>query len=198
MILIGAQQIGPVIGSALTGNPALGWRWTEYISAIWTFTVFFLSLFALPEVFSLVLLKRKAASLRKTTGDERYWHPHEKQKITLSNIVTKHLSRPVKMLLTEPMVTAIAIYASFVYGLLYMTLELFPIVFVGEYHFGLIVSTLPFLGLMVGVLASLVINLANVPRYQRIVAQNNGKAVPEARLQPMQIGGLLFVIGLFW
>ena len=53
------------------------------------------------------------------------------------------------MLFTEPMVTAIAIYASFVYGLLYMTLEMFPIVYVEERHWGLVVSTLPFLGLLV-------------------------------------------------
>ena len=32
----------------------------------------------------------------------------------------------------------------------------------------------------------------------RIVDQHGGKPVPEARLPPMLLGGLLFVIGLFW
>ena len=120
--VVGGPTIGPVIGSALTANPHLGWRWTEYIEAIWVFVVFALALFLMPELYSPVLLKRKAQRLRKETGDERYWHPHEAEKINFSNILTKHVSRPLKMLTTEPMVTCIAIYASFVYALLYITL----------------------------------------------------------------------------
>ncbi len=162
------------------------------------FAVFILAFFAFPEVFPPVILKRKAKRLRKETGDERYWHPHESQKITLKNIVTKHLSRPLKMLFTEPMVTCIAIYASFVYGLLYMTLEMFPIVYSQERHWGLVLSSLPFLGLMVGVMAAVGINLQNQPQYRRAVEKNKGRAVPEARLPPMVTGGWLFVIGLFW
>ena len=196
--VVGGPTIGPVIGAALTVNPNLGWRWTEYIEAIWTFTFVGFGFFFLPELFSPVLLKRRAQRLRKETGDERYWHPHESQKIDLNNILTKHLSRPVKMLITEPMVTAIAVYASFVYGLLYMTLEMFPIVYQEERHWGLVLSSATFLGLMVGVIAAVFINLGNQPHYARAIAKNKGRAVPEARLPPMIIGGWLFVIGLFW
>ncbi|KAK1808768.1 hypothetical protein LTR12_016885 [Friedmanniomyces endolithicus] len=196
--VVGGPTIGPVIGSALTANSHLGWRWTEYIEAIWVFAVVVLTFFAMPEVYGPTLLKQKAQRLRKETGDQRYWHPHEAAKITFSNILTKHVSRPLKMLTTEPMVLCIAIYASFVYGLLYLTLEVFPIVYQQQRHMGAVVSTLPFLGLFVGVLCAVCINLANQPRYARIVAQNNGKAVPEARLPPMLVGGFLFVIGLFW
>ncbi|KAK4553712.1 hypothetical protein LTR86_009210 [Recurvomyces mirabilis] len=196
--VVGGPTIGPIIGSALTVNPHLGWRWTEYIEAIWTAVVATFTLFLMPEVYSPVLLQRKAQRLRKETGDNRYWHPHESSKITFSNILTKHVSRPLNMLTTEPMVLCIAIYASFVYGLLYLTLEVFPIVYLEMRHFSPVVSTLPFLGLFVGVLAAMGINLANQPRYSRIVEENGGRAVPEARLPPMLIGGLLFVIGLFW
>ena len=196
--VVGGPTIGPIIGSALTVNPHLGWRWTEYIEAIWTAVVATFTLFLMPEVYSPVLLQRKAQRLRKETGDNRYWHPHESSKITPSNILTKHVSRPLLMLTTEPMVLCIAIYASFVYGLLYLTLEVFPIVYLDMRHFSPVTSTLPFLGLFVGVLVAMGINLANQPRYSRIVEQNGGRAVPEARLPPMLIGGLLFVIGLFW
>jgi len=198
LIRLALPQIGPVIGSALTGNPHLGWRWTEWILTIWVFVVMAFSLFFMPELYSPVLLKRKAQRLRKETGDQRYWHPHEEAKISPTNILTKHVSRPLKMLTTEPMVTCIAIYASFVYGLLYLTLEVFPIVFLQERHWGEIVSTLPFLGLFVGVLFAMLVNLANQPRYSKIVAANGGQAVPEARLPPMLIGGFLFALGLFW
>ena len=186
------------IGAALTVNRHLGWRWTEYIEAIWVFTIVAVTAIFLPEVYAPVLLKRRAASLRKSTGNSAYWHPHEKVKLDFNSIITKHLARPLRMLFTEPMVTCIALYASFVYALLYLTLEVFPIVFAENRHYSLVVSTLPFLGLFVGVCFALVINLSNQPRYMRIVDQNGGKPVPEARLPPMLVGGLLFAIGLFW
>ena len=179
-------------------NKHLGWRWTEYIEAIWVFATFALTAFCLPELYGPVLLKRRAASLRKSTGNSAYWHPHENVKLDFNSIITKHLARPLRMLFTEPMVTCIALYASFVYALLYLTLEVFPIVFAKMRGYSLVVSTLPFLGLFVGVLFAVLINLANQPRYMRIVDQNAGNPVPEARLPPMLIGGILFAAGLFW
>lgn len=110
--VVGGPTIGPVIGAALTVNPHLGWRWTEYIGAIFAFTTCALAFFCMPEVYPPVLLKRKAQRRRKETGDDRYWHPHEAVKIDIHNVFTKHLSRPLVMFFTEPMVTAIALYAS--------------------------------------------------------------------------------------
>jgi hypothetical protein len=101
------------------------------------------------------------------------------------------------MLTTEPMVTCIALYASFVFGILYMTLQFFPIVYQQNRGWPLLTSSLPFGALFVGVLVALFINLANQPRYARAVEASGGKPVPEARLPPMAIGGFLFVAGLF-
>lgn len=103
-----------------------------------------------------------------------------------------------RMLVTEPIVTCMAIYASFVYGLLFFQLESFPIVFEEERGWGSVNSTLPFLGLFVGVVFALAINIANQPLYARAVARNEYRAVPEARLPPMILGGVLFTSGLFW
>ncbi|KAL8946740.1 MAG: hypothetical protein Q9222_006906 [Ikaeria aurantiellina] len=193
----GGPTLGPVIGSSLT-NSYLGWRWTMYIQAIWVFTIFALGVFALPELYSPVLLKRRAVRLRKTTGNQAYWHPHENVKLDFRSIVTKQISRPMRMLITEPMVQCITLYASFVYGILYLTLEVFPIVFQEERGYGPVVGTLPFLAIFIGVVCAMAINLTNQPRYARIVDANKGRPVPEARLPPMLIGGVLFVIGLFW
>ncbi|KAL9626010.1 MAG: hypothetical protein Q9204_007656 [Flavoplaca sp. TL-2023a] len=196
LCVTGGPTLGPVIGSSLTVS-YLGWRWTEYIEAIWVFTIATVGVFALPELYAPVLLKRKAIHLRKTTGI-LYWHPHENVKLDFKSIVTKQISRPLRMLFTEPMVTCITFYASFVYGILYMTLEVFPIVFGEIRGWKLVISTLPFLGLLVGVICAMAINLTNQPRYMRIVDEHGGKPVPEARLPPMLIGGVLMVIGLFW
>lgn len=171
----------------------------------------------LPETYPPILLKRKAKHMRKT--DARYWHPQESEKMKLSNIFTKYLSRPImlvvylrysltisvlelttvhRMFFTETMVLCISLYASFIYGLLFLTLEVFPIVFREQRGFGPVVSTLPFLGLFVGVLTAMLINIANQPLYIRALERNRGRAVPEARLPPLVLGQVLITAGLFW
>lgn len=195
IMVVGGPTIAPVVGAALTEK--LSWRWTEYVETIFVYAAFALTLMCFPEVYGPVLLKRKAQKMRKETGNNQYYHPHEEVKVDFKSIVTKQLSRPLMMLTTEPMVTAIAFYASFVYAVLYMTLEVFPIVFEQNHHLGSIVASASFLGLFVGVLCALVINLGNQPHYIRRVRASGGKPVPEARLPPMAIGGVIFTIGLF-
>jgi MFS family permease len=193
--VVGGPTLGPVIGSALTTK--LSWRWTMYLEAIVTFAIVALTFFCLPEVYAPVLLQRRARQLRKETG-KAYHHPHEEMKLDFKSIVTKHFTRPLKMLVTEPMITVIAVYASFVYALLYMSLEWVPIVYSDIRGYGPIVSTLPFIGLFLGIVCALVLNLGNQVHYHHAVEKNGGKAVPEARLPPMMIGGFLFCGGLFW
>ena len=196
--VVGGPTLGPVIGAGALVNPHLGWRWTEYIEAFVTFAVVLLTTFCLPEIYPPVLLKRKARRLRKETGNPAYYHPSEDTKLDVNTVVTKHLTRPIRMLLTEPIVTAIAVYASFVFGLLYLTLEVFPIVYREERGWPTVSATLPFCGLFVGILCALTVNVGNVKRYARISDAAGGKAVPEARLQPMIVGSIIFPIGLFW
>lgn len=196
--VVGGPTLAPVIGAALLVNPNLGWRWTEYLTAIWVFTVTGMGYFFLPEVYAPLLLKWKAQRLRKETGDQRLWHPHERIKLDIKSIVTQQLSRPLTMLLVEPMVAAICFYASFVFAILYLTLELFPIVFEEDRGYSTVVASLPFLGLFVGVVIALIINIGNQPRYTRISRAAGGRPVPEARCPPMAAGGVIFFIGLFW
>ncbi|OJJ51658.1 hypothetical protein ASPZODRAFT_138735 [Penicilliopsis zonata CBS 506.65] len=194
----GGPSLGPIIGAAVVLNPHLNWRWTGYILAIWVMATFVFTFFCLPEVYPPVLLKRKAQRLRKETGEQRYYHPQEHIQLDFQSIVTKQLSRPLRMLFTEPIVTCIASYASFVYGVMYLTLEVFPIVFEDIRGWDPLVASLPFLGLLIGVISSVGLNVWNQFRYNRIAEAANGRPVPEARLPPMAFGAPLFVIGAFW
>ena len=187
-----------VIGASIMVNSRLGWRWTEYTQAIVSFAIFGVGFFDLPELYAPVLLVRKARRLRMATGNENFYHPHENLKLDLKSVVNTHLARPLRMLFTEPAVGVISLYASFVYALLYLTLEIFPVVFEQDRGYGLVVSTLPFIGSFVGLSCAALLNLANQPRYIHIVDDHGGKPVPEARLMPMVPGGLLLVAGLFW
>lgn len=102
------------------------------------------------------------------------------------------------MLFTEPMVACIAVYGSYVFGLLFFLVQSFAIVFRDLRGYSIVVSTLPFIGLLLGVFIALIINLANQGPYAKAVSRNKGRAVPEARLPPMLLGGVLFSSGMFF
>ena len=196
--VIGGAVLGPVVGAAVLVTPKLGWRWTEYIEVIVNFTVVAVTLVCLPETYGPVLLKRKAIRLRKETGDMRYYHPQEEIKLDVKSIVTKQLSRPLIMLFTEPMVACIAFYASFVYAMLYLAIQVVHIVYSEQRQWSPLVGSLPMLSFFVGILAALGINLGYQPYYVRASRKAHGRPVPEARLPPVAIGGVLFAVGLFW
>jgi hypothetical protein len=102
------------------------------------------------------------------------------------------------MFVSEPILVCISLYTSFVYGIPFMVFQFFPIVFREQRGWSPVVSTLPFLAILVGSLAGTVINFAAQPWYVKAVTKNNGQAVPEARLPPTVIGAGLLSIGLFW
>lgn len=176
----------------------MGWRWTEYVEAIWVFANVVSAYLFLPGTYAPYLLSKRAQRLRKETGNDKLYHPHEYLKLDFKTIVTKYFTRPLYMLLTEHIVTLIAFYASFTYSLLYMTLQVFPIVFQEIRGYSPVVAWLPFLAMFIGICCATFINLTNQRYYHRQVDKAGGKAVPEARLPPVMIGGFLFCAGLFW
>ena len=104
--------------------------------------------------------------------------------------------RPLQMLLT-PICLLIALYASFVYGLLYGNLAAFPIIFEEERGWSPLIGALPFLGLLVGMLFASAVNILNQRFYIAKFKANGNKPVPEARLPPMMIGSIVFAAGCF-
>ncbi|KAI5263784.1 MFS general substrate transporter [Aureobasidium subglaciale] len=189
--------LAPFIGGFITTS-YLGWRWTEYITAIMGFTGLALLIFLLEETYPPVILVNKAAELRRRTKN---WGIHAKQEeieINLRELVEKNLGRPMRMLFTEPIVLLLSIYMAFVYGLLYLFLTFYPIVFQRVHGMSPGVGGLPYFGMIMGeVFAGLYI-VIDVPSYNRKLKANNNIPIPEWRLPPVIIGGVLFGVGLLW
>lgn len=162
------------------------------------FFAFFLDFFFLEETYPPVILIEKAAELRRRTKN---WGIHAKQEeieIDFRELITKNFSRPMRLLVTEPIVLLLSIYMAFIYGLLYLFLTAYPIVFQQIHGFSGGVGGLPYFGMIIGmVCAGIYIALTN-PSYNRKLAANNGIPIPEWRLPPVIIGGLSFAGGLFW
>ncbi|KAH0600692.1 hypothetical protein MHUMG1_01691 [Metarhizium humberi] len=189
--------LAPFIGGFIVSSH-LGWRWTEYLASIMGFVAFILDLFFLEETYPPVILIDKAADLRRRTKN---WGIHAKQEeieVDFKELIQKNLSRPMRLLFTEPIILALSIYMSFIYGILYLFLTAYPLVFVGVHGFNPGQSGLTFFGMITGQLLAGAAVILQQPWYNRKLAGNNGIPVPEWRLPSMMAGGISFTIGIFW
>ena len=200
-IFAGSTFIGPVAGPVVGGfitMSYLGWRWTEYITAIMAFFLGTLGFLIVPETIEPVLLKRRAQRLRHETQNWALHAKSEENPVDLKLIAHNYILRPFIMLTLEPILVLITLYMGFIYGFLYLCFEAYPVSFEEERGWNMGVGELPFIAVTVGVLAGCVIIIAfTKARFQRIV-QQTGKVVPEERLIPMMIGGILLPAGMFW
>lgn len=197
MTVFAGPLLAPFIGGFINMS-YLGWRWTEYIVAIMGFLGLGLSLIFLEETYPPVILVNKASELRRRTKN---WGIHAKQEeieIDLRELVEKNLSRPMRMLFTEPIVLALSIYMAFVYGLLYLSLTFYPIVFQQIHGWNQGVGSLPYFGMITGELLAGLFMMSLQPSYNKKLAANNNIPIPEWRMPPVIIGGTLFAIGQFW
>lgn len=90
------------------------------------------------------------------------------------------------------------IYLGFIYGILYLFFEVYPITFQMQRHYNPGVGALPFLSLLVGVvLGCVLITFTTLTRFKRKYREE-GHVVPEERLIPMIFGGAALPAGLLW
>ena len=112
-------------------------------------------------------------------------------------------ARPIKMMFTEPIIIMTSIYVAVVYGVLYLTFELFPYVFKGTYQFNTAESGLTFISVGIGLGMSFVTTILFDNRYQRIarlkIKETGQRPASEIRMLPaIFVGGPAFIVGLFW
>lgn len=195
MAVVGGPTIGPIVGGAIvvTGT---SWRWVQYVTGIFMMFVLVLDVLLLDESYPNALLVKKAQRLRHESGNWALHAKHEEWDVSLKEMGKKYMIRPFQMLAT-PICFAVALYASFVYGILYANLAAFPIEFQEERGWNSLVGALPFLALLLGILIGACANVFNQKFYFKRFKANNNRPVPEARLPPMMAGSLFFVAGLF-
>lgn len=172
---------GPFVGGFIVKS-YLGWRWVCYIPAFMGFAACALAAFFQEESYGPVILVSKASELRRKT---RNWGIHAKQEeieVDLKELLSKNLSRPLRILFTEPIVLLITIYMSFIYGLLYLSLTSYELIFGEVYGFSLGVRGLPYIGMITGVMIGLLLIILMNKRYVKQLQANNDIPVPEWRL----------------
>ncbi|KAH8650078.1 major facilitator superfamily domain-containing protein [Xylariales sp. PMI_506] len=202
--LAGVGGSAPAIGPGILGDcwrpeerggfiiQYLNWRWVFYSTSIFSALVQGVGAFLVPETYPPIIQARISA--------ERGCHA-EAETSDRGNpfqVLLHALMRPIKLIGTQIIIQVLAIYTSFVYGLLYLALSTFVNVFTDVYGETPNMASLHYLSLAIGfTFGTQMMALICDRIYAILKARNNGIGIPEHRA-PLLLPGALFVpVGLF-
>ncbi|ESZ91592.1 hypothetical protein SBOR_8027 [Sclerotinia borealis F-4128] len=190
---------GPVTGPLIGGFAAeyLGWRWTNWIVMILAGCAWIACGFV-KETYAPVILIKKAAKMRKETGDERYWCRYD-QKKSFYEILKINLSRPFVLCFTEPILWFWNTYIAIIYGILYLCFVAYPIIYTKMRGWTLGQTGLAFLGIGLGTMLGIVAEpLIRMMINSHKKDPETGKVPPEASVSIICIAAVLCPIGQLW
>ncbi|KAF9892093.1 hypothetical protein FE257_002499 [Aspergillus nanangensis] len=191
--------VGPIVGGFVAES--LGWRWIFWIVVIagsLTTVIFFL---VMRETHVPVLLQRKAARLRKTTGNDTLRSEFDAAGPGLKQRLGRTLSRPLVLLVRSPAVACFSLVNSALFGYQYFLFTTVPMVFGTTYDFSERQIGLSYLGLAVGLLLGNITFGQLSDRLMKIMGRLSAAsddslaaldATPEHRL-PLMIAGVCLV-----
>lgn len=120
-IFAAAPFLGPTLGPLVGGflGAAAGWKWVEALLAIFAATITLVGVLVHYETYTPYLLRQRAHLLTKTTG--RHYRSILDQDISVpvKEQFKVALSRPWKLLFTEPVVLILSLYVAIIYATLY-------------------------------------------------------------------------------
>ncbi|KAF2868317.1 major facilitator superfamily transporter [Massariosphaeria phaeospora] len=188
--------LGPILGGVMVQT--LNWRWLFFVLSIFDVAVLGLFIVFLPETHAPTILAKKAAALRKSTGEqyhteERLASPSVAQRLKLG------LSRPFWLLVTQPVIQITSLVLAYQFGLLYIALSTFSTLWTDRYHQTPAMSGVHYLAIIIGYMVALQGGgWATDVVWARLKEKNGGKTRPENRLPLMLPGAVLIPIGLLW
>ncbi|KAL2829134.1 major facilitator superfamily domain-containing protein [Aspergillus pseudoustus] len=189
------SSVGPIAGAFVLDR--YGWRWIGWVTLLTYVGVGLLTPFTVWESSRKRILEVRAAKVRKETGDTRYYAPSEKHRLTLGTLVQRYGKMPLQMMAQEPILIVITAYLTLVYGTLYLSYQMIPYAFRLR-GWSVPHASLPFLAVILGVLAAWGIVSAYTILHWRPKLKRLGSTTPEDRLPPMILGGAMLVPSLLW
>ncbi|RAK88465.1 MFS multidrug transporter [Aspergillus costaricaensis CBS 115574] len=171
-----ATFLGPVLGPIAGGflGETQGWRWIEGLLSFYSGIMLILGIVAVPETFSIVLLRRRAAMLSMQTGKFYVTIDHHRNPPgSLMKRFQEATSRPLRLLSKEPLVIQVRGWSPGV-------------------------ADLPFISIAIGMFfATAFMVFINRQYARRFRASQSGQRPPEARLLSAQVGAVFIPSGLF-
>lgn len=108
----------------------VSWRWSFWIGLFFACATLPLIIF-MPETYGPTILQQRAKKLRKETGNKSIVSPLDLQSRNLKGALWITLTRPVRMIVHESIVSFSCLYISLAYAIFYLYFQAYPIIFQG-------------------------------------------------------------------
>ncbi|KAH7367669.1 major facilitator superfamily domain-containing protein [Plectosphaerella cucumerina] len=183
----------PIVSSYVVAR--VSWRWLAWITLAFFGCVAPLAVFFLKETAPRRILASRARKLRRAgerTGS------HSEPALDIKLMARKYLTKPVVLFCKEPILIIMTIHLTFVYGLLYMAYQLFPLAYKVR-GWAMDSATLPFISVALGLMASpILVAVFMTTWYKGRWLERGRQCAPEDRLPPMILGACLLPPALLW
>ena len=174
------------------------WRWLFYATSIADGLIQLSGFFFLRETYPPKILKRKADHLRTSTGNAALKTEFEHPERTMAATLRRAQIRPFRLLGTQPIVQALALYMAYLYGVSYLVLSTIPTLWTDRYHESIGIGSLNYISLGLGFFVGAQTTARSNDRlYRRLKRRNNNIGRPEFRVPVMIPGSILVPSGLF-
>ncbi|RYO79106.1 hypothetical protein DL766_005860 [Monosporascus sp. MC13-8B] len=207
------RSLGVYLLIPLLGAAAVAWRWLFWATSIFQAAMIFVSKFTFKETYGPLILKRRAARLRRETGNQGYHVESLDRHRSVTAVLAKALSRPLRLLAFHPIIQVTAIISAFNYGVLYIVLSTFSELWTSRYHRSVEISGLHYIACSLGEIVGSqsggwLMDLMFCGRWTRIAnnANNNddanpsnsasGDKLPEFRLSLVFPGVIVAPLGM--
>ncbi|KAH9479807.1 Ascochitine biosynthesis cluster MFS transporter [Psilocybe cubensis] len=193
LMAVGGTGLGPVIAGWIEVNRKLGWKWIQWIQMMICAVYLIILPFIMKETRSSILLTRIAKKLRKETGDHRYRARVEDERAKLRTLIWISCTRPVHLMLTEPVVSSFSLWIGFAWGVTYCMIESISGVFRDLHDFDIGWIGTVFMAMVIGSIFGFITNFYQESLYQRYFPHRG----PEARLYLACFAAILLPVGMF-
>ncbi|KAJ5983861.1 spermine transporter [Penicillium waksmanii] len=164
-----APYCGPVIGPIVTGWINVGTHRLDLF--FWTNMAFagvtLILVGFVPETYAPIILKKRAAKMRKETGNQNIMTEQEQKKLSLGDIARTNLIRPITMIMTEPVLDLMCMYIMLIYSMLYAFFFAYPVIFGKLYGYNDGQIGLMFIPILIGAAISLLITPTIEKQFKR-------------------------------
>lgn len=187
--------LGPIYSTYITMT--LGWRWVYYISTIVS-AISTVACFFIRESNAKQLLDKEVQRIKDQTGNSDLRAGHDdNQSFSLSNFLQVALFRPLKFLVTEPLVTFCATLCAIAFGLVYGLTESLTIVYTAPpFNFSQSSASLPFIAIIIGLLLNVIPRFYDAHIYRKFRATHR-RILPESKIRSFAIAAPALAIGLW-